>query len=177
MDIEQNHATSHRLWALAEKFHDKQYRDGYVASHTRRVLAEQMRNFRGDLTQADYAAKIGKQKTVIGRLENPAYSGWSLRTMHEVARKENVAVIARFVDFPTFLSFTDDLSSEALRPNESKYAVQLGAYGVEAMPSFTPPVTPRALKHAHDEIQRLDAVIKARDREIQELRAEIAGKS
>jgi hypothetical protein len=75
-----------------------------------------MRNFRGELSQAEYATKIGKQKTVVGRLENPAYGGWSVRTMLDIARKENVAVIARFVDFPTFLSFTDDMSDFALHP-------------------------------------------------------------
>jgi hypothetical protein len=109
-------ANSHRLQVLAEKFHDKRYRDGYVAAHTRGVLARQMRNFRGELSQAEYAAKIGKQKTVVGRLENPAYGGWSVRTMLEIAQKENIAVIARFVDFPTFLSFTDDISNYALHP-------------------------------------------------------------
>jgi hypothetical protein len=116
MDGEYGAASSHRLQSLAEKFRDKRYREGYVAAHTRGVLADQMRNFRGDLSQADYAAKIGKQKTVVGRLENPAYSGWSLRTMLEIARKEDVAVLVRFVDFPTFLGFTDDMSDESLRP-------------------------------------------------------------
>ena len=110
MDGERSLAGSPRLPRLAAKFHDKQYRDAYVAAHAREVLAKQMRNFRGDLSQAEYAVKIDKQKTVVGRLENPAYGGWSLRTMLEVARKENVAVIARFVDFPTFMGFTDDLS-------------------------------------------------------------------
>jgi hypothetical protein len=116
MDGERGLARSHRLQNLAEKFRDKRYRDGYVAAHTRGVLADQMRNFRGNRSQADYAAKIGKQKTVIGRLENPAYSGWSLRTMLEVARKEGVAVFVRFVDFPTFLKYSDDLSDGALQP-------------------------------------------------------------
>lgn len=116
MDSGHDLAASHRLASLAEKFHDKQYRDSYVASHNRGVLAQQMRNFRGDLSQADYAEKLGKQKTVIGRLENPSYTGWSLRTMLEVARKENVAVLVRFVDFPTFVGFTGDLSESALRP-------------------------------------------------------------
>jgi hypothetical protein len=109
-------AASRRLASLAEKFHDKQYRDSYVASHNRGVLAQQMRNFRGDQSQADYAEKLGRQKTVVGRLENPSYAGWSLRTMLEVARKENVAVLVRFVDFPTFMEFTGDLSENALRP-------------------------------------------------------------
>jgi hypothetical protein len=117
MDGERNLVASHRFLSLAEKFHDKRYRDGYVAAHTRGVLARQMHNFRGHLSQADFAAKIGKQKTVVGRLENPAYSGWTLRTMFEIARKQNVAILVRFVDFPTFLGFTDDMSDESLHPH------------------------------------------------------------
>jgi hypothetical protein len=116
MDGERDLVDSRRLASLAEKFHDKRYRDGYVAAHTRGVLARQMRNFRGELSQADFAAKIGKQKTVIARLENSAYGGWSLRTMLEIARKRDVAVFVRFVDFPTFLKYTDDISDNALRP-------------------------------------------------------------
>jgi hypothetical protein len=116
MDDERDLVASHRFFSLAEKFHNKDYRDGYVAAHTRGVLARQMRNFREELPQADFAAKIGKQKTVVSRLENPAYSGWSLRTMLEIARKENVAVFVRFVDFPTFLKYSDDMSDAAMRP-------------------------------------------------------------
>jgi hypothetical protein len=109
-------AASHRMLSLAERFRDKQYRDAYVASHTRGVLARQMRNFRGEVSQAEFAAKIGKQKTVVARLENPASGGWSLRTMLEVARKQGVAVFVRFVDFPTFLKYSADLSQRAVRP-------------------------------------------------------------
>jgi hypothetical protein len=116
MDEGHDLATSRRFLSLAGKFRDEQYRNSYVASHNRGVLAQQMRNFRGDLSQADYAEKIGKQKTVVGRLENPAYEGWSFRTMLEVARKEGVAVIVRFVDFPTFLKYSGDLSDAALNP-------------------------------------------------------------
>jgi hypothetical protein len=117
MDDERDLVASHRFLSLAEKFQNKDYRDGYVAAHTRGVLARQMRNFRGELPQADFAAKIGKQKTVVSRLENPAYSGWSLRTMLEIARKENVAVFVRFVDFPTFLKYSNDMSDSAMRPS------------------------------------------------------------
>ena len=116
MDDERDLVASHRLSSLADKFHDKSYRDGYVAAHTRGVLARQMRNFRGERPQADYATEIGKQKTVVSRLENPAYTGWSLRTMLDIARKENVAVLVRFVDFPTFLGYTEDYSDATLAP-------------------------------------------------------------
>ena len=116
MDGERGSADSPRLSSLAEKFHEKRYRDGYVAAHTRGVLARQMRNFRGDLTQAEFGAEIDKRQTVVSRLENPAYGGWSLRTMLEIARKRNVAVFVRFVDFSTFLKSSGDLSDSALRP-------------------------------------------------------------
>jgi hypothetical protein len=116
MDGERGHADSRRLSDLTEKFNDKRYRDGYVAAHTRSVLARQMRNFRNDHSQADFGSEIGKRQTVVSRLESAAYGGWSLRTMLEIARKLNVAVFCRFVDFPTFLKLSDDLSGRALRP-------------------------------------------------------------
>jgi Helix-turn-helix len=105
-----------RLSSLAKRFRDKRYRDGYVAAHARNVLARQMRNFRGDLSQAKFAELIGKRPTQVRRLESPAYSGWSLRTMLEIARALNVAVVVRFVDFPTFLRYSADLSDRALNP-------------------------------------------------------------
>ena len=54
MDGEHDLVASHRFLSLADKFHDKRYRDGYVAAHTRGVLARQMRNFRGELTQGEF---------------------------------------------------------------------------------------------------------------------------
>jgi len=109
-------ADSHRLVRLAEKMHDKEYRDGYVAAHTRQVLAKQMREFRGDKSQTDFADEIDKRQTIVSRLENPNYSGWSLNTLFEIASKLNVAVFVRFVDFPTFLKYSGDQSEAALHP-------------------------------------------------------------
>jgi hypothetical protein len=116
MDGEHDPVTSRRLSNLSEQFHDKQYRDGYVAAHTRSVLARQMRNFRGDLSQGEFGELIGKRQTVVSRLENPSYGAWQLRTMFDVAKKMGVAVFVRFVDFPTFLKYSGDLSDNALRP-------------------------------------------------------------
>jgi hypothetical protein len=142
MDEEQSPASSRRLASLAKKFQDKQYRDGYVASHTRRVLADQMRNFRGSLPQTEYAAKIDKQKTAVGRLENPAYGGWSLRAMLEVARKENVAVLCRFVDIPTFLKLSDDLSK---RPCTQRHMTLTPVLGTDGGIMKTKPYTVRGV--------------------------------
>jgi hypothetical protein len=111
-----NPAASHRFMRLAEKMHDKEYRDGYVAAHTRQVLAKQMRELRGSLSQGDFGRVIYKPQTIVSRLENPAYSGWSLRTFFEIASRLDIAVFARFVSFTTFLKLTDDMSDEALHP-------------------------------------------------------------
>ena len=107
---------SHRLVRLAEKMHDKGYRDGYVAAHNRQVLAKQMREFRGEKSQTDFAQKIDKRQTIVSRLENPNYSGWTLGTLFEIASKLDVAVFVRFVDFPTFLKYTGNQSESALHP-------------------------------------------------------------
>jgi hypothetical protein len=109
-------ASPNRSTSLQKKFRNKRYRDGYVVAHTCSVLARQMRNFRGELSQEEFGDKIGKRQTVISRLESPAYGSWTLRTMFEIARKQNIAVFVRFVDFPTFLKYTSDMSDHALNP-------------------------------------------------------------
>ena len=116
MDEERNPAGSPRLLSLAEKFRNKAYRDSYVVSHTRRFLARQMRKFRGDQSQAEFGEILGKQQTVVSRLEDASYGKWTLQTLFEVAAKLDVAVIVRFVDFSTFMKLTNNMSDEATRP-------------------------------------------------------------
>ncbi len=116
MGTERLSAASFRFLKLAQQFHDKEFRDSYVAAHTRRFLARQMRKFRGDLSQTEFAEQLDKQQTIVSRLENPNYSGWTLGTLLEIASKLNVGVVVRFVDFPTFLKSTDDFSERAMHP-------------------------------------------------------------
>jgi hypothetical protein len=118
MPTESSPADSHRLVRVAEKMHNKEYRDGYVAAHTRQVLAKQMREFRGDKSQTEFAEMLEKRQTVVSRLENPSYSGWTLSTLFDIASKLSVAVFIRFVDFPTFLKYSGDQSEAALHPAE-----------------------------------------------------------
>jgi hypothetical protein len=116
MDGERHFANFPRLRSLVEKFRDKSYRDSYVASHTRRFLAHQMRKFRGEMSQSQFADLIAKKQTVVSRLENPRYGKWTLQTLFDVASKLNVAVIVRFVDIPTFIKLSEDLSESASHP-------------------------------------------------------------
>lgn len=112
----QEPVNSHRLFRLTAKFREKPYRDSYVSSHVKRFLADQIVTFRGDMSQAEFGTIIGKPQSVVCRLENPKYGAYTLQTLLEIASKLDVALIARFVDFPTFLKFTNDFSNRAVSP-------------------------------------------------------------
>jgi hypothetical protein len=116
MDGERLGADSPRSVRLAQRMDSKAYRHSYVASHTRQFLARQMREFRGGQAQTEFGNKIGKQQTVVSRLEDPNYGKWTLQTLFDVARSLDVAVLVRFVDFPTFLRSTRDMSDTAAHP-------------------------------------------------------------
>lgn len=116
MEREHRLADSPRLRTLIEKFRNKAYRNSYVAGHTRRFLASQMRKFRGAVSQSEFGDLIGKRQTVVSRLEDPNYGKWTLQTLFDVAANLNVAVFVRFVDIPTFLKYSENLSEDDLLP-------------------------------------------------------------
>jgi len=75
-----------------------------------------MRELRGSLSQADFGQKIGKAQNVVSRLEDPTYGKATLSTLLEIAAKLDRALIVRFVDFKTFLKFTEDQSDSSAAP-------------------------------------------------------------
>ena len=115
----QESATSRRwtrLKRLAASFASKGFRHSYMARQLKLFLAEQIRALRGDLTQKQFGDKIGKPQSVVSRIEKQLDKGISIRTLIDIAEKLDIAVIIRFVDFPTFLKYTDDYSDAALVP-------------------------------------------------------------
>jgi len=116
MDEEHDLVSSRRPRRLAAKLANETYRSRYVEAHNRRTLAQQVRELRGDLSQGAFARKLGTSQQIVSRLENPNYPGWTATTFFAVARKLGIAAIMRFVDFPTFLRDTNDLSEEAMCP-------------------------------------------------------------
>jgi hypothetical protein len=109
-------ADSHRFVQLAPKLADKAYRDGYVATHLRTWLADQVRALRGSMSQKEFGKLIGKHRTVVSRLENPDNGKLTIETLLNVASKLDIALVVRFVDYPTFLAATNDFSEAALHP-------------------------------------------------------------
>lgn len=116
MEKKRQHVHSPRILRLAEKLRNPRYRHTYVAAHIRQFLARQMREMRGAQSQGEFGDKIGKAQNVVSRLEDPTYGKWTLSTLLEIAEKLDRALVVRFVDYPTFLGFTDDQSETAAAP-------------------------------------------------------------
>jgi hypothetical protein len=96
----------------AKKLRNRKHRHSYVVDYTRRFLARQMRAFRGERSQSEFGDLIGKRRTQVSRLEDPAYGKWTLQTLFDVAEKLEVEVFVRFVDHSTFLRLSEAMDQE-----------------------------------------------------------------
>jgi hypothetical protein len=115
METEPHRAS--RSQRLLKKLPNKKYRDAFLGSRVRQFLAHQMRSFRGDRTQAEFGKLLDQPQSVISeRLESPSYGKWNLQTLLHIASKLDVALVVQFVDYPTFVKFTDEISDATVRP-------------------------------------------------------------
>jgi hypothetical protein len=101
---------------LAKQFKKEKFRKSYFARQLKVFLAAQIRALRGDRTQAQFGELIGKPQSVVARLERESYGKVNLQTLIDIAMKLDIALIVRFVSFPTFLEWTKDYSTDALAP-------------------------------------------------------------
>jgi hypothetical protein len=108
--------TSPRQAELAGPLGDREFRASYMAHHLRAFLADQIRALRGEASQKDFGELIGKPQSVVSRLEDEEYGKVTLQTLIDVATKLDIALLVRFVDFPTLLRATSDFSEQAVAP-------------------------------------------------------------
>lgn len=99
-------------------FGRKAYRDGYLRSKIRGMIAYQFQALREKtgLNQTDFAGKIGKTQSVVSRLEDVEYGRVTVQTLLDVACALDVALVVKFVSYPDFLFQTRDASVSALQP-------------------------------------------------------------
>ena len=117
MVAERDHAELPRISNLVKKLRSRKYRNSYIATFTKHHLARQMRAFRGERSQSEFGSLVGRKRTQVSRLEDPAYGKWTLQTLLEMANQLDVAVFVRFVDHSTFLRLSDAMDREALVPS------------------------------------------------------------
>jgi Helix-turn-helix len=106
-----------RIDLLKREFKDENFRHSYLARQLKVFLAAQIRALRGDLSQAEFGKLIEKPQSVVSRLERQSYGKVNLQTLIDIAVKLDIGLMVRFVNFPTFVKWTNDYSSEALSPS------------------------------------------------------------
>ena len=97
-------------------FKNKKLRDSYISGRVRTSIALQIRELREkqELTQTDFAKKIGKPQSVVSRLEDTEYGRVTLKTLLDIAGTLNISVVVKFVSFDEFLRQHGDISPAAL---------------------------------------------------------------
>jgi hypothetical protein len=105
-----------RLLERADFTSDAAFRTSYLTHHLRAFLADQIRALRGERSQREFGRALHKPQSVISRLEDEEYGKLTLQTLVDIATKLDIALLVRFVDYPTFLRETNDLSDEKVAP-------------------------------------------------------------
>ena len=102
-----------RLAALAKS---KNYRDSYVSSRARSLVAFQIQALRHQLglSQDEFAQKCGLKQSAVSRLENPEYGTVTVNTILQIALALDIAALVLFCSYPEFLDRTSDVSPGAL---------------------------------------------------------------
>ena len=73
----------------------------------------------------------------MARLERESYGKVNLQTLIDIATKLDIALIVRFVSFPTFLEWTNDYSGKALAPRS--YPKEVERQSAKKLPFRSPP--------------------------------------
>jgi transcriptional regulator with XRE-family HTH domain len=94
---------------LISKLSKEDYRHAYVAEGVKTWIARQVRALREQRgwSQSDLSIKTDKPQSAISRIEDPDYGKMSLQTLFDLAKAFDVALVVKFIDYPTFLRETD----------------------------------------------------------------------
>lgn len=101
------------------EFPDKEFRDSYVESRVRNLVAYQIRALR-DLkkwSQEEMATRLGVSQSVVSRLEDPEYGRLTITTLLKLAFAFDVGLTIKFSSHEEFLNQTKDISPTALQVN------------------------------------------------------------
>ncbi|MEI7668532.1 MAG: helix-turn-helix transcriptional regulator [Pseudomonadota bacterium] len=115
MTQEQLNIISHRVERLAPQLEKQKFRESYLESNIVSFLSNQIRAMRGGKSQKEFGEFLGKPQNIVSRLENPD-SPKSIQSLLDIAHAHKVALLVKFVDYPTYLRETSDISDLSLVP-------------------------------------------------------------
>jgi transcriptional regulator with XRE-family HTH domain len=107
---------SRRKESLIEQLKDKEYRDAFVSAHINVGIPFQIRALRDKApwTQKELAENAGMKQSWISKIENPGYSGFSLKTLLKLASVFDVGLVVRFVPISELVEWELNLSNNSL---------------------------------------------------------------
>lgn len=111
---------------LITELRNKEYRDAFVSEHIDTGIPFQIRALREQRswTQKELADRAGVTQVWISRIENPNYSGFSIKTLLKLASAFDIGLIVRFVPISNLVKWELQLSPESLQAvsfNEDPY--------------------------------------------------------
>jgi len=132
---------------LIVRLREKEHRDAYVSANIDIGITFQIRALREKRgwTQKELADLAGKKQAWIAKIESPNYSGFSLKTLKELASVFDVGLVVRYVPFGDMVKLELELSPERLRPpsfDEDAYfkVMPYEEYSTTQVQLLTPPV-------------------------------------
>ena len=87
-----------------------------MAHRLKASLADQIRDLRGNRSQKEFGALIGKPQSVVSRLEKEDYGKVTLQTLIDIATRLDIGLVVQFVDFSAFLRTADDRPAVPSKP-------------------------------------------------------------
>jgi DNA-binding XRE family transcriptional regulator len=104
-----------------EKLRRRGYRKAYLRDSVTSWIVYQIQALREqrEWTQGTLAKEAGTSQPAIARAEKPDYGKWNLSTLIDLAAAFDVGLQVRFVDWPTFVRWTDNVGSELYVPSFS----------------------------------------------------------
>lgn len=113
--------SSNSTLSKLKRFCQRAFRQAYVRANVEHGLAHQIRALRQgkSWSQLELAQELGvKRQSTIARLEDPSYGRYTLATLLKLASVFDVALLVKFVSYGTLMRETDDLSPNAIRPQD-----------------------------------------------------------
>lgn len=102
--------------SFLKNYADKDFRDSFVESRVRNLVAYQVKALRDQRgwTQSDLAKRLGKPQSIISRLEDPEYGRLTLSTIISLARVFDVGLLVKLCTHEKFISETKDVTPKNL---------------------------------------------------------------
>lgn len=137
-----------------KRFLSKAYRDEYLDTTVRSGIAYQIFALRSKakMTQSVFSAQISKPQSVVSRLENAEYGKVTIQTLLDIAKGLDVALLVRFVDYPTFFGFANAMSEADLAVDNVQESVQKN--GTQLSPEWSSRLSKALSPHDQNDIKR-----------------------